>query len=531
MNGKYCLYLRKSRADRDAEARGEGETLARHEQTLRALAGKMGIEISAVYKEIVSGETIYSRPEITKLLHEVENGIWDGVIVMEIERLARGATIDQGIVAQAFQLSGTKIITPLKTYDPENEFDEEYFEFGLFMSRREYKTINRRIQNGRKAAANEGRYIASVAPLGYRRIKLKNDKGWSLEIIPGQAEIIRLVFDLYVNGQRNPDGSRSKTGTSKICQILDNLNIKPVSGGKWSPASIRDILHNPVYTGKIRWGYIKHEKLTQNGSVTTKRIKNNNCIISQGLHKAIIDEETFNKAQELLKLHRKLSIPSGKKLKNPLAGLVYCKKCGHLMTRLAPSSKTQYAALKCPGRYCDNISAPVGIIEEKIIYSLEIWLADYKLNIQKNEIKNISKTYKNSYTTLEKEAVTLKSQYEKTFDLLERGIYDDKTFLDRNKLIKSKIEECNMAMDKLMELEKKEKHMLSVENNFIPVVKNIVDGYDTIKDISMKNKLLKAIIKRIEYIKETKNTRGKRDNDNFSLVIYPIIPYKNNIRI
>ena len=47
----------------------------------------------------------------------------------------------------------------------------------------------------------------------------------------------------------------------------------------------------------------------------------------------------------------------------------------------------------------------------------------------------------------------------------------------------------------------------------------------------MKNKLLKAIIKRIEYIKETKNTRGKRDNDNFSLVIYPIIPYKNNIRI
>ena len=115
----------------------------------------------------------YSRPEITKLLHEVENGIWDGVIVMEIERLARGATIDQGIVAQAFQLSGTKIITPLKTYDPENEFDEEYFEFGLFMSRREYKTINRRIQNGRKAAANEGRYIASVAPLGYRRIKLK----------------------------------------------------------------------------------------------------------------------------------------------------------------------------------------------------------------------------------------------------------------------------------------------------------------------------------------------------------------------
>lgn len=527
MDGKYCLYLRKSRADRDAEARGEGETLTRHEQVLRTLAGKMGIKISAVYKEIVSGETISARPEIKKLLHEVENKVWDGVIVMEIERLARGATIDQGIVAQAFQLSGTKIITPLKTYDPENEFDEEYFEFGLFMSRREYKTINRRIQNGRKAAANEGRYIASAAPFGYKRIKLKDDKGWSLEIIPGQAEIIRLVFDLYVNGERKPDGSRNKTGTYKICRILDGLNIKPVSGNNWSPASVRDILHNPVYTGKIRWGYTKYEKITQNGYITTKRTKNSNYIISQGLHKAIIDEETFNKAQELLKSHTRISVPAGKELKNPLAGLVYCKKCGHLMTRLAPSSKTPYAALKCPDRYCDNISAPVGIIEKKIISSLKIWLENYELDIKKSKTKNISKIYKDSYTSLEKEAVALKSQLEKTFDLLERGIYDDKTFLERNQIIKSKIEDCNKAMDKLMELEKKEEQMLSVENNFIHVAKNITDGYETMENAGMKNELLKAIIKRIEYIKETKNTRGKGGNDNFDLTLYPIMPYKH----
>lgn len=64
-------------------------------------------------------------------------GQWDGVLVVEIERLARGDTEDQGAVAKAFQYSGTKIVTPLKTYDPGDEFDEEYFEFGLYMSRRE----------------------------------------------------------------------------------------------------------------------------------------------------------------------------------------------------------------------------------------------------------------------------------------------------------------------------------------------------------------------------------------------------------
>lgn len=155
-----------------------------------------------------------------------------------------------------------------------------------------------------------------------------------------------------------------------------------------------------------------------------------------------------------------------------------------------------------------------------------MWLYNYELNIQRNEIKHISPTYDNSYTTLEKEAAMLKSQLDKTFDLLERGIYDDETFLERNKAIKAKIEECNKAMNKLQELKNSEEKALSIENNFIPTVKNIVDGYDTIKDASMKNELLKAVIKKIEYIKETRNTRGRRDIDNFDLVLYPIMPSK-----
>ncbi len=199
------------------------------------------------------------------------------------------------------------------------------------------------------------------------------------------------------------------------------------------------------------------------------------------------------------------------------------------MTRLAPASKTPYAALKCPGRYCDNISAPVYLIENKIISSLKMWLDDYKLNIQKNKPAHITFTYENSYIALKKEAAVLKSQLEKTFDLLERGIYDDETFLERNKAIKAKIEECSQAMNKLQELKDSEEKAMSFENSFIPAVKNIVEGYGTIEDAGMKNELLKAVIKRIEYIKETKNTRRKRDIDNFNLDLYPIMPYKQGL--
>ena len=102
--GKYAIYLRKSRADIEAEAKGEGETLARHEHILLELANKKELSIGKIYREIVSGETIESRPEMKKLLSDVRQGKWKGVLVVEVERLARGETIDQGIVAKAFRI-------------------------------------------------------------------------------------------------------------------------------------------------------------------------------------------------------------------------------------------------------------------------------------------------------------------------------------------------------------------------------------------------------------------------------------------
>ena len=196
----YCLYVRKSRADAEAEARGEGETLTRHINTLLELAKRKHLDITQIYREIVSGETIAARPVMQQLLAEVEQGMWDGVLVMEVERLARGDTVDQGIVAQTFKFSDTQIITPLKDYKPNDEFDEEYFEFGLFMSRREYKTINRRLQRGRLASVKEGKYVGSHKPFGYDRVKIVGDKGFTLAPNPDEADIIRMIFNLYTKG-------------------------------------------------------------------------------------------------------------------------------------------------------------------------------------------------------------------------------------------------------------------------------------------------------------------------------------------
>ena len=111
---KYAMYLRKSRADIELEALGEGETLARHKKMLYDLAAKHDItsEQIIVYHEMVSGESISERPEMKNLLNDVYQKKYKGVLVVEVERLARGNTKDQGEVADAFQYSNTHIITP-----------------------------------------------------------------------------------------------------------------------------------------------------------------------------------------------------------------------------------------------------------------------------------------------------------------------------------------------------------------------------------------------------------------------------------
>ena len=248
---QYAKYLRKSRFDRDYAEMSVEETLKRHEAILDRLAGERGYRVTKTYYEVVSGESIAARPEIQKLLEEVNAGLYAGVLVVDLERLARGNSADQAYISQVFQFSGTKIITPAKVYDPSDEFDEEYFEFGLFMSRREYKTITRRLIRGRDSSASEGKYISSIAPYGYRRLKLPGEKGYTLEPHPQEAEVVKKMFDLFLH----------RAGTKQIANALNDLSVPTRHGGPWSYSTVGQILANPVYMGKIRRGWSRQQRV------------------------------------------------------------------------------------------------------------------------------------------------------------------------------------------------------------------------------------------------------------------------------
>ena len=520
------IYLRKSRADAEAEQRGEMETLARHEAALLALAKSKGLIIGHIYREIVSGDSIAERPEVQKLLQDVTDEKWDNVLVMDIDRLARGDTIDQGIVSQTFQYSNTKIITPQKAYDPNNEFDEEYFEFGLFMARREYKVINRRLQRGREASVLEGKYVASRPPYGYDRCKLENDKGYTLKPNEDEANIVKLIFELYTIGKPDTDGNYERIGVSKIVNYLNNLGIKPKRRDTWVPASIRDILINPVYIGKIRWNWRPVKKKIENGTKTFERprTEKDSYILVDGLHSPIISEETWNLAQEYMKLNPPRPIQISRTVQNPLSGLVVCEKCGRRMAR-RPNGKYN-DLLMCPYTDCKNVASDLSVVEKRVIDSLHDWIVQYEMawKAEKNTSHSKGRRIKeDSIKQIEKNLSACKKKLDSVYDFLEQGIYTPEVFIERSERLKTEIETLQSQKDILENEILNEQKLLEQHNALIPKVKHLLEIYWTLDTPKHKNDTLKEVIDKITYIKDAKSGRNM-PKDNFSLTLYPKLP-------
>ena len=139
------MYLRKSRAE---EHMGLEETLSRHRSTLTAFAEKYGFLIREedVYEEVVSGESLFARPQMLRLLEAVSQGRYAAVLCMDMQRLGRGGMYDQGIILDTFKGSETLIVTPERTYDLTQDIDEEAAEMQTFLSRSEYRLITKRLR-------------------------------------------------------------------------------------------------------------------------------------------------------------------------------------------------------------------------------------------------------------------------------------------------------------------------------------------------------------------------------------------------
>lgn len=493
---KYILYLRKSAMDNDFESATVEETLNRHRKILTDYAKSKKLNIAVILEEVVSGESLASRPKMLECLELVNTGEYDGVVCMDIDRLSRGNSMDSGYITQVLQINGCKIITPAKTYDLANESDEQFTDMKFMFSRYELKTITKRMHRGRDASALEGKYIGSVPPFGYERYKLKGVKGYSLKINPAQAEIVRLVYDLYNTG----------IGYDRVINEIKKLGIQPTYPIRvWDRHTVQNIIKNPVYIGKIRYKHKPQQKVMVDGKIIRKRALNKEGdIIVDGLHEPIISEEVWNRTRELQK--RKIPLKVNKELQNPLAKVVICGKCGRVMTRkLCGNGKYR---IDCPAIGCDTRSMYFDEFEEIVLTEMRKWFEDYKILISNDASPEID-SLKQALDSVATQLSNLEEQQNRICELLEKGVYSIEVFTKRNEKLQLDIDTLRKSKSNI----EKELNKPKTKVDITPTVQSLLDSYD-ILSVKQKNDIWQEVMEKIEYIAEP-------DEKELHLKFYP----------
>ena len=502
---KIIIYLRKSRTDSQFES--VDEVLARHEKILQDFCIRIfGGPITIIYKEVVSGETINERPMMLKLLEDIEQGDIEAVVVVEPQRLSRGSFGDIDRIVNTFKYTNTKVITPTKTYDLNNKFDRKYFEQELLRGNDYLEYVKEILVRGRIRSVEDGLYIGSISPYGYDKMKLPK-KGFTLT--PNDdADNVRYIFTKFNEG----------LGTTNLAKHLIELGIKSQTGKQWTPAMVRNILTSKIYIGIVTYGRRETKKSMRNSEIVKSRPWNNDYIEAKGLHTPIIQDDVFNKAQELLKSKAGKNIRGDKTIKNPLAGLVKCKYCGNNMFR-RPYDKRKIPTLICRTIGCKCVSSDLTLVEDRVISLLKKELANYKYYVANYETE-----YKSNTTEFEKQI----KKIDKELKSLQEDLQNALIKYNRNKISEQEYnflrnytieEESRLNGLKMALNDKLQNEELENKRKAIPILEICINEYYNLSSED-KHNLLTAIIDKIIYEKSKGGRWCEDARTNFTLELF-----------
>jgi len=506
-SGKKCvLYPRVS-----TEMQVDGFSLDGQKSNLRRFADREEMEIVNIYEDAgKSGKSIEGRPAFKQMLLDIENGLEiDYVLVYKLSRFGRNAA-DILNSLEHIQSFGVNLICIEEGIDSSQTSGKLLISVLSAVAEIERENIIEQTMNGRKEKARQGGWNGGFAPYGY----FLKDK--QLFIQENEAEAVRIIFDKFAN---------TKMGFTKIAKYLNLQGVEKISRAngsltQWSTHFVRMIIDNPVYCGKIAFGRRAREKVkgTKN---EYKQMPQENYILAEGQHEAIISEELWNIVREKRELTGVKS-PSkiGRDRAHLLSGILKCPKCGgpmytnkHAWTNKDGTYKEVYyyvcsKARAERGRTCDyTATLKKTDIEPLVIEAIRelIQNQDFAGEIKSRIGKEIDTTTLNrelkNYESKLREIELNKTRLENEIDSLpedtrfrERKIHDMTLRLDGLYDIIVELEE--KIEDVLLRRKAVEQDAITLENIYT-LLANFDIVFDKITDDEKKS-LISSLIKEIE---------------------------------
>lgn len=497
---EILVYLRKSRSD-DPLLSVE-EVLAKHETILKEWALHnldSAIPEDNIYREVVSGETLADRPEILKVLKRMESPHIKAILTVEVQRLSRGDLEDAGKLMKLLRYTNTLVITPYKTYNLTDEYDRDIFERELKRGN-EYLEYQKKImKRGRLLSVSQGNYLSPIPPYGYDRTVIMDGKKKcpTLKINPQKAAVIRMIYDMYVN---------QDMGLKMICNYLNEHGIKSDTGGYWTAATLKDIIGNITYTGKVRWNRRGAVVSVEDSSITVTRprAKDGKYLIYDGKHDAIISDELFQAAMD--KQGRNHRAKADTKIRNPLAGILYCQ-CGKAMVYHPHKDRhgNDIPRLQCNNqKICNTRSCKYRDVVSMVEVILKNTIRDF--DVQLNNDKNTYNFTEDLIRNLEARKKELERKEIRQWEKYSEDGMPKSVFDVLNEKVQKEKQEVESALSNAYDT-------VSATNDYEEKVQRFTDALSAFMDpdysVERKNSLLKSCIDRITY----RNNSGEIDLD------------------
>ena len=501
MSKKVAIYCRVS----TTEQAEEGYSIDEQNIKIREYCEREGHEIYNLYEDRgISGKNITNRPGIKQLLQDATENKFDLVIVWKLNRISR-KLLDILNIVELLNKHNIAFRSLTENFETETPSGKLQLNIMGAIGEFERETIAENVKMGLLARAKEGRWNGGVV-LGYDLVELNNEgkkrKNTILKINEKEANTVRRIFELYSQGH----------GYKAVVNRVNKEGHKTKRNGEFAVSTVKEILQNPVYIGKIRYN------VRQDWSKKRRNNINANPILSDGIHEPIIDVETWNKVQVILK-ERSKKHNKVYDCEFPLTGILKCPVCGAGMTINRSTAKRKDGTRRINEYYscgnwknkgtavCNSNSIRVEVADEYVLNKIMDLINDESIlrkvvdNINNNKSTKL-KPILQQLEQINKEIEKLTDKKSKNIELFEDGILDKSELSIRVKSINDDIEKL-----KYREQELKQDLQLA-EGDPIPfeivneVMKRFKEVFFEMSTSQQRKQLIQLLVSKITINKE-----------------------------
>lgn len=343
MEEKAAIYCRLSQDDGSV---GESGSIQTQRTLLTQYCKEQHIRITDYYCDDGWSGTNFERPEFQRMLEDIENGKINTVVVKDLSRFGREYAQMGMYIEHYFEQKNVRFISVAESIDSSKGLDNLVLPFTNVINSFYARQASTKTRAAHQARARSGMFMGSRAPFGYQ--KDPNDRH-HLIVDPPAADVVRDIFRMFADGigyvrmtkilrERGVLNPQAYFNQNNPNYYKSDYWRKPFD---WHASSIRVILDNPVYLGKVVFGRSKTKGFFDKRRVETDESE---WIVVDNTHEALVTQELWDTVHQMMRAKRRENA-SGEV--QPFAGLVKCADCGSSLNASYDKRKGRYTGFSC----------------------------------------------------------------------------------------------------------------------------------------------------------------------------------------